>query len=102
MDPNVYGHQYVNITEVFKRIDKFLLEYPLYPTENLLILNENEVQKIKILISDLTAVEGLNPKELRKREELVFELISRISIYYLSQNDEINVINSFFKVPERA
>jgi hypothetical protein len=102
MNPTVYGHQYADIKEVFKRIDTFLMDYPLYPAENLLVLNKNDVKNIKILICDLTAIEGLKPKELKKREELVYELISRMSIYYLSKKDEINVINNFFKVPEKA
>lgn len=102
MSPNMYNFQNINVNEAFKRIDNFLMENPINAIDNHPVLNENDIRTIKILISDLTALDGLKPKELQKREQIVFKLISMLSLYYLSQADEINVMDTFFLVPEKT
>ena len=103
MIPNIYKLSNLDVSEIFNRIDKFLGEGTFdFLIKNQTILNENNITTIKILISDLTALDGLTPIELKKREELVFKLISMLSLHYLSQTEEINVMKSFFLVPEKS
>jgi hypothetical protein len=102
MKPNVYKIYDVNIPETFKRIDSFLGEDTMDLIENQPILNENNIKTIKMLISDLTVLDGLKPKELKKREQQVFKLISMLSLYYLSQTAEIDVMNNLFLIPEKS
>jgi hypothetical protein len=101
MKPNVYNLYGVDVQEAFKRIDSFLNDNRNDTTDNSQLPNVDDIVTIKLLISDLIALEGLEPKELKKREKLLFKLISMLSIYYLSQKDEINVKN-FFLIPEKA
>ncbi len=102
MSPNIYKLSDLDVSEIFNRIDKFLGNNTFdFLIENQ-ILDENDVTKIKILISDLTALEGLKPIELKKREESIFKLISILSLYYLSKTEEINVMETFFLVPEKS
>jgi hypothetical protein len=102
MNPNIYKKYNVDVPETFKRIDNFIGDNTTDLMENQLFLNESNVKIIKILISDLTALEGLNPKELKHREELIFRLISMLNLYYLSKADEIDVMETFFLVPEKS
>jgi hypothetical protein len=102
MSPNIYKLFDLDISGIFNRIDSFLGDNTIDLIENQPILNENNIKTIKILISDLTALEGLNPKELQKREQLTFRLISMIRLYYLSKTEEIDVMNNFFLIPEKA
>jgi len=102
MSPNIYKLYDLDISGIFNRIDSFLDDNTIDLIDNQLILNENNIKTIKILISDLTALDGLNPKELKKREELIFRLISMLSLYYLSKTEEIDVMNNFFLIPEKA
>ncbi len=103
MSPNIYKLNKLDVSEIFDRIDNFLGEGTFdFLIENQTILNENNITTIKILISDLTALDGLNPVELKKREEIVFKLISMLSLHYLSRTEEINVMESFFLVPEKS
>ena len=102
MSPNIYKLSDLDVSEIFNRIDKFLGNNTFdFLIENQ-ILDENDVTKIKILISDLTALEGLKPIELKKREESIFKLISILSLHYLSKTEEINVMETFFLVPEKS
>jgi len=102
MSPNIYNINNLDVPEIFNRIDNFLGDGTFdFLIENQ-ILNENNITTIKILISDLTALDGLKPIELKKREEFVFKLISILSLHYLSKSEEINVMESFFLVPEKS
>ena len=102
MSPNIYKLSDLDVSEIFNRIDNFLGNNTFdFLIENQ-ILDENDVTKIKILISDLTALEGLKPIELKKREESIFKLISILSLHYLSKTEEINVMETFFLVPEKS
>lgn len=91
MMANIYGHYGVDVQEIFLKIDNFLEEnFDKFDDKNQ-ILNTDNLTKIKILICDLTALEGLSPSEIKHREALVYELISVLNMYYL--NHEKNVLN---------
>lgn len=101
MSPNVYNLNGVDVPEVFKRIDDFVVDKPV-DINNKFPIKEIDIKTIKILISDLTALEGLAPKDLKHREELIFRLISMLNLYYLSKRDEIEVMKNFFLTPEKS
>ena len=100
MSPNVYNLSGVDVPEVFKQIDGFIVDNPI-DINNKFVLKEMDIKTIKILISDLTALEGLTPKDLKRREELIFRLISMLNLYYLSKRDEIDIMKNFFLLPEK-
>jgi hypothetical protein len=101
MSPNVNNLSGVDVPEVFKRIDGFIFDNPM-DINNKFVLKEIDIKTIKILISDLTALEGLTPKDLKRREELIFQLISMLNLYYLSKRDEIDLMKNFFLIPEKS
>ena len=101
MSPNVYNLSGVDVPEVFKQIDGFIVDNPI-DINNKFVLKEIDIKTIKILISDLTALEGLTPKDLKRREELIFRLISMLNLYYLSKRDEIDLMKNFFLIPEKS
>ncbi len=101
MSPNVYNLSGVDVPEVFKRIDGFIVDNPM-DINYKFVLKEIDIKTIKILISDLTALEGLTPKDLKRREELIFRLISMLNLYYLSKRDEIDLMKNFFLIPEKS
>jgi len=100
VSPNVYNLSGVDVPEVFKQIDGFIVDNPI-DINNKFVLKEMDIKTIKILISDLTALEGLTPKDLKHREELIFRLISMLNLYYLSKRDEIDIMKNFFLPPEK-
>ena len=102
MNPNIYNKYYVDVPETFKRIDNFLGDKTTDLLDNQLFLNEYNIKTIKILICDLTCSDGLTPKEIKHREELIFRLISMLNLYYLSKSNEIDVMKNFFQVPEKS
>ena len=102
MNPNIYNKYNVNVHETFNRIDNFLGDKTTDLLDNQLFLNEYNIKTIKILICDLTCLEGLKPKEIKHREELIFKLISMLNLYYLSKSDEIDVMKNFLLVPEKS
>ena len=95
MSPNVCSLSGVDVPEAFKRINDFIVDNPM-DINNKIILKEIDIKTIKILISDLTALGGLTPKDLKYREELIFRLISMLNLYYLSKRDEIDLMKTFF------
>ncbi len=101
VSPNVYNLSGVDVPEVFKLIDGFIVDNPI-DINNKFVLKEIDIKTIKILISDLTALEGLTPKDLKRREELIFRLISMLNLYYLSKRDEIDLMKNFFLIPEKS
>ena len=98
MSPNVYNLSGVDVPEVFNRINGFIVDNPI-DINNKFVLKEIDIKTIKILISDLTALEGLTPKDLKRREELIFRLISMLNLYYLSKRDEMDLMKNFFLIP---
>ena len=99
MMANIYGHYGVNVQETFMNIDRFLEEnFDKFEDINQ-ILDPEGLRKIKILICDLTALDGLNPKEIKHRETLIFELISIISMHYLNNKESLANPNTFFLTP---
>jgi hypothetical protein len=97
--PNIYGQYGVNVQEIFMKIDGFLEEnFDKFDDKNQ-ILNQENLTKIKILICDLTALEGLNPKEIKHREALIYELISVLNMYYLNNRESLTEHNTFFLTP---
>lgn len=99
MIANIYGQYGVNVQEVFMNIDGFIAEnFDKFEDKNQ-ILNQENLMKIKILICDLTALEGLNPKEIKHREALIYELISILNMYYLNNKDNLPEPEIFFLTP---
>jgi hypothetical protein len=97
--PNIYGQYGVNVQEIFVKIDGFLEEnFDKFDDKNQ-ILNQENLTKIKILICDLTALEGLNPKEIKHREALIYELISVLNMYYLNNRESLTEHKTFFLTP---
>ena len=99
MMANIYGQYGVNVQEIFMKIDGFLEEnFDKFDDKNQ-ILNQENLTKIKILICDLTALEGLSPKEIKHREALIYELISVLNMYYLNNRESLTEHNTFFLTP---
>jgi hypothetical protein len=99
MMPNIYGQYGVNVQEIFVKIDGFLEEnFDKFDDKNQ-ILNQDNLTKIKILICDLTALEGLAPKEIKHREALIYELISVLNMYYLNNRENSTDHKTFFLTP---
>lgn len=99
MIANIYGQYGVNVREVFMNIDGFIEEnFDKFEDKNQ-ILNQENLMKIKILICDLTALEGLSPKEIKHREALIYELISILNMYYLNNKDNLPKPEIFFLTP---
>ncbi|UTB32094.1 MAG: hypothetical protein NKF70_11400 [Methanobacterium sp. ERen5] len=100
MMANIYGQYDVNVQEVFRNIDGFLEDnFDKFDDKNQ-ILNQENLMKIKILICDLTALEGLNPKEIKHREALVYELISILNMYYINNKESLLEPEIFFLTPK--
>ncbi|MTK63840.1 MAG: hypothetical protein F8N15_04770 [Methanobacterium sp.] len=99
MMANIYGQYGVNVQEIFTKIDRFLEEnFDKFDDKNQ-ILNQESLIKIKILICDLTALEGLNPKEIKHKESLIYELISILDMYYINKRDDVVENETFFLIP---
>lgn len=90
MDPKVYDQNGVDINQTLKSINEFVdLNFQDLIKKKQYLTEEN-IKKLKILISDLYAIEGLNPKELYLREKLLFKLTGLIGRYYSEVNMDIN------------
>jgi hypothetical protein len=99
MMANIYGNYGVNAEEIFTTIDRFIEEnFDKFEDINQ-ILDTEGLTKIKILICDLTALDGLNPKEIKHREALIYELISIINMHYLQNKENITQSKTFFLTP---
>lgn len=99
MMANIYGQYGVNVQEIFMKIDRFLEEnFDKFDDKNQ-ILNQESLIKIKILICDLTALEGLTPKEIKHKESLIYELISILDMYYINNRDDIVENETSFLIP---
>lgn len=99
MMANIYGHYGVNVEETFKTIDRFLEEnFDKFEDMNQ-VLDPESLIKMKILICDLTALDGLNPREIKHRETLIFELLSVINMYYLKNKESQIPSETFFLTP---
>jgi len=99
MIANIYGQYGVNVQETFTKIDRFLEEnFDKFDDINE-ILDPEGLTKIKILICDLTALDGLNPKEIKHRETLIFELISIVNMHYLNNKPSLKLPETFFLTP---
>lgn len=99
MMANIYGYYGVNVEETFKNIDKFLEEnFDKFEDMNQ-VLDPESLIKMKILICDLTALDGLNPREIKHRETLIFELLSVINMYYLKNKESQIPSETFFLTP---
>lgn len=99
MMANIYGYYGVNVEETFKTIDKFLEEnFDKFEDMNQ-VLDPESLIKMKILICDLTALDGLNPREIKHRETLIFELLSVINMYYLKNKESQIPSETFFLTP---
>jgi len=102
MNANVYNLNGVDISRTFQRIDSFLEDNFVDLINKNLILNEINVKKIKILISDLYALQGLIPKELRLREHLMFKLSIILNMHYISKKEDVDLIENFFLIPKKG
>lgn len=99
MIANIYGHYGVNVQETFVRINRFLEEnFDKFDDTNQ-ILDTEGLMKIKILICDLTALDGLNPREIKHREALIFELLSILNMHYLKNKENLINPETFFVTP---
>jgi hypothetical protein len=99
MMANIYGQYGVNVQKTFMKIDTFLEKnFDKFEDKNQ-ILNPENLTKIKILICDLTALDGLNPKEIKHREALIFELISIVNMHYIKNKESIVNTETFFITP---
>jgi len=99
MRANIYGQYGVDVQEVFQRIDSFIAENFDKLDDKNQILNQNNLNKIKILICDLNALEGLDPREIKHRELLIYELISILNMYYIKNEETTDTLKNFFLTP---
>lgn len=102
MNANVYNLYGIDISGTFLRIDCFLEDNFVDLINKNIVLNEINVKKIKILISDLYALQGLIPKELKLREHLMFKLSLILNIHYLAKKDDVDLIENFFLIPKNS
>ena len=84
------------------RIDCFLEDNFVDLINKNIVLNEINVKKIKILISDLYALQGLIPKKLKLREHLMFKLSLILNMHYLSKKEDVDLIENFFLIPKNS
>lgn len=99
MMANIYGQYGVNVQEVFQRIDGFIAENFDKLDDKNQILDHDNLNKMKILVCDLNALEGLNPSEIKHRELLIYELISILNMYYIKNKETIDELENFFLTP---
>jgi hypothetical protein len=102
MNANVYNLFGIDISGTFQRIDCFLEDNFVDLINKKIVLNEINVKKIKILISDLYSLQGLIPEELKLREHLMFKLSLILNMHYISNNEEVNLIENFFLIPKNG
>lgn len=99
MVANIYGQYGVDVKEIFRRIDRFLAENFDKLEDKNQILNNGSLDQIKILICDLTALEGLSPSEIKHSELLIFELQSIMNMYYIKNEKISDPTCNFFLLP---
>lgn len=102
MNACVYNLDGVDISGSFKRIDGYLEDNFVDLINKNVVLNEIDLKMIKILVSDLYALKGLMPNELRLKEHLMFKLSLILNIHYISKKGDENLIENFFLIPEKS